>query len=51
MSSFPQSVANSSAFSTVFFCTVSCGLCSLRSEESQEATMDSDSVIKCPEPG
>ncbi len=32
-------------------CSVSCVLCSLRSEESQEATMDSDSVIKCPEPG
>ncbi len=46
----PQSVANSSAFPRGS-CTVSCGLCSLRSEESQEATMDSDSVIKCPEPG
>ncbi len=46
MSPFPQSVANTSAISTVSY-----GLCSLRSEESQEATMDSGSVIKCPEPG
>ncbi len=52
MSPFPQSVADTRAISTVFLVPSPVVFCLFpRSEESQEATMDSDSVIKCPEPG
>ncbi len=49
MSPFPQSVANSSAFSTVFLVPSPVDIVLLRVPKNLEAMMDSG--IKCPETG
>ncbi len=51
MSPFPQSVTNTSAISTVFLVPSPVAFVLRVPKTSQEATMEPDSVIKCPEPG